>query len=38
MSFLKNNPTPKKSNDKEVQFGFYNNSVFFWINWQNGSE
>ena len=25
-------------NHKQVQFASYNNSVFFWINWQNGSE
>ena len=29
MNFLKNIPTPNKSNHEQVQFGFYNNSVFF---------
>ena len=29
MNFLKNNSTQKKSNDKLVQLGFCNNSVFF---------
>ena len=29
MNFLKNNPTPNKSNHEQVQFGFFNNSVFF---------
>ena len=28
MNFLKNNPTPNKSNHRQVQFGSCNNSVF----------
>ena len=29
MNFLKNSPTPNKSNHKQVQFGSYNNLVIF---------
>ena len=35
MNFLKNNPTPSKSNHKQVQFGSYNNSVFFGLIWSD---
>ena len=31
MNFLKNNPTPNKSNHRQVQFGSCNNSVFVFV-------